>query len=187
LATATWQALSVGASVTSGGLVTAVTSGTVTIMATYEEKSGLAMVQISPTMPSRSSMSATIDGTSWVASYVWVTKIGANQRCDRGEDRRHQPWDGAARALLSVLREYSAVGFSRHNRDSPEFPPAGDDMEAIDAKVGGAAVTEDLGTPRSLVLRHFARFTSRGSTTARDGAGEGASSSRARPSSTARL
>ena len=30
-ATATWQALSVGATVTSGGLVTAVTSGTVTI------------------------------------------------------------------------------------------------------------------------------------------------------------
>jgi len=53
--------------------------------------------------------------------------------------------------------------------------------------VGVAAVAEDLGTPRSLVLSHFARFTSRGSTTAGDGAGEGASSSRARPSSTARL
>ena len=58
----------VGATVTSGGLVTAVTSGAVTIMATYEGKSGLAVVQISPTTPSRSSMSTTIDGTSWDAS-----------------------------------------------------------------------------------------------------------------------
>ncbi len=77
-ATATWQALSVGATVTSGGLVTAVTSGAVTIMATYQGKSGLGVVQIFSTPPSRSSMSATIDGASWVASYVWVTKIGAN-------------------------------------------------------------------------------------------------------------
>ena len=83
-ATATWQALSVGATVTSGGLVTAVTSGIVTITATYQGKSGLAVVQISPTTPSRGSMSATIDGASWVASYVWVTKIGANSAFPSG-------------------------------------------------------------------------------------------------------
>jgi hypothetical protein len=83
-ATATWQALSVGATVTSGGLVTAVTSGTVTIMATYQGKSGEAFVQISPTTPSRGSMSATIDGASWVASYVWATKIGANSTFPSG-------------------------------------------------------------------------------------------------------
>jgi hypothetical protein len=83
-ATATWQALSAGATVTSGGLVTAVTSGTVTIMATYQGKSGLAVVRISPTTPSRSSMSATIDGASWVASYVWATKIGANSAFPSG-------------------------------------------------------------------------------------------------------
>ena len=77
-ATATWQALSVGATVTSGGLVTAVTSGAVTISATYQGKSGSAVVRISPATPSPSSMSATIDGASWVASYVWATKIGAN-------------------------------------------------------------------------------------------------------------
>ena len=83
-ANATWQALSVGATVTSGGLVTAVTSGTVTITATYQGKSGLAQVQISPTTPSRGSMSATIDGASWVASYVWATKIGANSAFPSG-------------------------------------------------------------------------------------------------------
>ena len=83
-ATATWRALSVGATVTSGGLVTAVTSGTVTIMATYQERSGVAYVQISPITPSRGSMSATIDGASWVASYVWATKIGANSAFPSG-------------------------------------------------------------------------------------------------------
>jgi hypothetical protein len=83
-ATATWQALSVGATVTSGGLVTAVTSGIVTITATYQGKSGTAQVQISPTTPSRGSMSATIDGASWVASYVWATKIGANSAFPSG-------------------------------------------------------------------------------------------------------
>ena len=44
----------------------------------------------------------------------------------------------------------------------------------------------ETGHP-ALVLTHFARFTSRGSPAACDGAGHGASSSRARPSSTARL
>ena len=83
-ATATWQALSVGATVSSGGLVTAVTSGIVTITATYQGKSGMAQVQISPTTLSRSSMSATIDGASWVASYVWATKIGANSAFPSG-------------------------------------------------------------------------------------------------------
>jgi len=83
-ATAAWQALSVGATVTSGGLVTAVTSGTVTIIATYQGKSGLAVVRISPTTPSRSSMSATIDGASWVAISVSVTKIGANSAFPSG-------------------------------------------------------------------------------------------------------
>jgi len=43
----------------------------------------------------------------------------------------------------------------------------------------------DVALGRSLVLSHFARFTSRG--WACDGAGNGASSSRARPASTARL
>jgi hypothetical protein len=83
-ATATWQALSVGATVTSGGLVTAVTSGIVTITATYQGKSGMAQVQISPTTPSRGSMSAIIDGAPWVASYVWATKIGANSAFPSG-------------------------------------------------------------------------------------------------------
>ena len=82
-ATATWQALSVGATVTSGGLVTAVTSGAVTIMPTYEGKSGLAVVQISYP-PSRSSMSATIDGASWDAISVWVAKIDANSAFPSG-------------------------------------------------------------------------------------------------------
>lgn len=77
-AAASWRVVSAGATVTSGGLVTAVTSGTVTIMATYQRKSGMATVQISPTTPSQGSMSATIDGAPWVASYVWVTKLGAN-------------------------------------------------------------------------------------------------------------
>src|SRR5207244_11914926 len=78
-ATATWQSSNSSvATVSSSGLVTAVASGPVTIMATYQGKSGLAKVQVSPTTPSRGSMSATIDGASWVASYVWVTKIGAN-------------------------------------------------------------------------------------------------------------
>jgi hypothetical protein len=76
-ASATWRSLSSDATVTSGGLVTAVTSGTiVTIVATYEGKSGVTSVQIAPATPSRGSMSATIDGASWVASYVWVTKLG---------------------------------------------------------------------------------------------------------------
>lgn len=83
-ATAMWQALSVGATVTSGGLVTAVTSGTVTIKATYQGKSGETFLQISPTTPSRGSMSATVDGASWVASYVWATKIGANSAFPSG-------------------------------------------------------------------------------------------------------
>jgi hypothetical protein len=83
-ATATWQSRSVAATVSSGGLVTAVTSGTVTITATYQGKSGEAFVQISPTTPSRGSMSATVDGASWVASYVWATKIGANSAFPSG-------------------------------------------------------------------------------------------------------
>jgi hypothetical protein len=83
-ATATWQALSVGATVTSGGLVTAMTSGTVTIRATYQGRSGEAFVQISPATPSRGSMTAAIDGASWVASYVWATKIGANSAFPSG-------------------------------------------------------------------------------------------------------
>ena len=88
---------------------------------------------------------------------------------------------------LEVFFENSAVGFSRHNRDTPEFRPARDDTEAIDANVAVAAVAEDLATRRSYVLSHFARFTSRGSPAASDGGSNGPSSSRARPSSTARL
>ena len=68
-----------------------------------------------------------------------------------------------------------------------EACPARDDTEAIDANVAVAAVAEDLATRRSFVLSHFARFTSRGSPAASDGDGNGPSSSRARPSSTARL
>jgi hypothetical protein len=83
-ATAMWRALSVGATVTSSGLVTAVTSGAVTITATYQGKSGQAAVQIAPATPSRGSMSATIDGASWVATYVWVTTIGANSAFPSG-------------------------------------------------------------------------------------------------------
>jgi hypothetical protein len=83
-ATATWQALSPSATVTSGGLVTAVTSGTVTIMATFQGKSGLAVVRISPTTPSRSSMSAIIDGASWVAISVSVVKIAVNSAFPSG-------------------------------------------------------------------------------------------------------
>jgi hypothetical protein len=60
-------------------------------------------------------------------------------------------------------------------------------MEAIDANVAVAAVAEDLATRRSFVLSHLARFTSRGSPAASDGDGSGPSSSRACPSSTARL
>jgi hypothetical protein len=42
----------------------------------------------------------------------------------------------------------------RHNRDSPEFRPARDDTEAIDANVAVAAVAEDLATrARSHSLR----------------------------------
>src|SRR5436190_1406947 len=88
---------------------------------------------------------------------------------------------------LEVFFENSAGGLSRHNRDTPEFRPARDDTEAIDANVAVAAVAEDLAPRRSFVLSHFARFTSRGSPAGCDGAGDGASSSRARPSSTARL
>src|SRR3989442_13762850 len=88
---------------------------------------------------------------------------------------------------LEVFFENSAVGFSRHNRDTPEFRPARDDTEAIDANVAVAAVAEDLATSRSFVLSHFARFTSRGSPAASDGTGNGPSSSRGRPPAPARL
>ena len=83
-ATATWQAFSGAATVTSGGLVTGVTSGAVTVTATYQGRSGQAVVQVFSATPSPSSMSATIDGASWVASYVWVTKIGVNSAFPSG-------------------------------------------------------------------------------------------------------
>jgi hypothetical protein len=76
-ATAAWRALSDGATVTAGGLVTAVTSGTVTIMATYQGKSGLAVVRIAPTTRSSSAMSATVDGAPWDAVLVSVVKLEA--------------------------------------------------------------------------------------------------------------
>jgi hypothetical protein len=72
-------------------------------------------------------------------------------------------------------------------RATVETSPSGSDTEATDGNVAGGAEAEDLATRRSFVLSHFARFTSRGSPAASDGAGKGPSSSRARPSSTARL
>ena len=83
-ATATWQALSAGATVTSGGLVTAVTSGTVTVQATYQGRSGTAVVRISPIAPSRNSMSATIDGAPWAAISVSVVRIGVSSAFPSG-------------------------------------------------------------------------------------------------------
>jgi len=83
-AAATWQALSGGATVTSGGLVTAVTAGTVTIQATYQGRSGTAVVRISPITPSPSSMSATIDGVPWAAISVSVVKIGGSSAFPSG-------------------------------------------------------------------------------------------------------
>jgi Big-like domain-containing protein len=83
-AVATWQALSGGATVTSGGLVTAVASGTVTIQATYQGRFGTAVVRISPIVPSFSSMSATIDGALWAAISVSVVKIGVSSAFPSG-------------------------------------------------------------------------------------------------------
>jgi hypothetical protein len=70
-ATATWLSSNSGfATVSAGGLVTAVGSGTVTITATYQGKAGTATVPISLTTSSRSTMTATVDGVSWAAILV---------------------------------------------------------------------------------------------------------------------
>jgi hypothetical protein len=84
-ATATWQSSNSSvATVSSGGLVTAVTSGTVTMTATFQGKAGTATVPISITSSSRNTMSATIDGTSWVAITVSAAKGGVTSSLPSG-------------------------------------------------------------------------------------------------------
>jgi hypothetical protein len=74
-ASATWQSSNTGvATVTPGGLVTAVTSGTVTLTATYQGKSATATVSISISSSSQSTMTAIIDGTPFNAINVTVAQ-----------------------------------------------------------------------------------------------------------------
>src|SRR5262249_29998975 len=73
-ATASWQSSNAAvANVSTSGIVTAATSGAVTITATFQGASGAATVTvtITPTTPSnRSSMTATVDGVAWSAVTV---------------------------------------------------------------------------------------------------------------------
>jgi hypothetical protein len=69
--TATWQSSNTSvATVTSGGLVTAVTSGTVTLTASYQGKTATASVAIAISSSSQSMMTAVIDGTPFNAISV---------------------------------------------------------------------------------------------------------------------
>jgi hypothetical protein len=142
-ATATWQALSSGATVTSGGLVTAVTSGTVAIAATYQGKSGRANVQISPTTPSRGSMSATIDGASWVAGYVWASKLGANSAFPAGRLNLHGTNGFTGRYEEVVVTVPAVVGtYSSDALDAGAWIPA--DPEADWQGVSGTVTLATL-------------------------------------------
>jgi hypothetical protein len=150
-ATATWQALSAGATVTSGGLVTAVTSGTVTIMATFQRKSGLAVVRISPTTPSRSSMSATIDGASWVAISVSVVKIGANSAFPSGRLNLLGTNGFTGQYVEIVVTVPAVVGtYMSDTLDAGVFiPAAGADLEGVASGIVTLATltaTEATGT-----------------------------------------
>ena len=74
-ATTTWQSSNTGvATVTSGGLVTAVTSGSVTLTATYQGKTATATVAIAISSFSQSTMTATINGTPFNAISVTVAQ-----------------------------------------------------------------------------------------------------------------
>lgn len=76
--TSTWQSSNSGAAtVSSGGLVTAVATGTVTITATYQGKAGTATVVLSFASSSRSTMTAVIDGIPFSGITVLATKTGA--------------------------------------------------------------------------------------------------------------
>jgi trimeric autotransporter adhesin len=70
-ATATWLSSNTSvASVTSGGLVGALASGTVTVTATYQGKAGTATIPVSISSSSQSMMTAIIDGTPFNAISV---------------------------------------------------------------------------------------------------------------------
>jgi Bacterial Ig-like domain (group 2) len=78
-ATAAWQSSNSSvATVTSGGLVTALASGTVTITATYQGKAGTATVPISISPSSRGSMTAIIDGVPFTAIAVSAAKTAVS-------------------------------------------------------------------------------------------------------------
>ena len=71
----TWQSSNAAsATVSSSGLVTALTSGTVTITANYQGRSGTATISMLFTSSSRSSMTATIDGAPFNSVVVTTIK-----------------------------------------------------------------------------------------------------------------
>jgi Bacterial Ig-like domain (group 2) len=77
-ATATWQSSNAAiATITSSGVVTAVGSGAATITATYQGRAGTIGVTISLTTSARNTMTAVIDGVSWVGQGVSVGRGGA--------------------------------------------------------------------------------------------------------------
>jgi hypothetical protein len=69
-ANATWQSSNSGLATVSGGLVTAVAGGIVTVTATYQGQSAAATIVMPFGMSPRSTMIATIDGTSFNAVSV---------------------------------------------------------------------------------------------------------------------
>ena len=159
-ATATWQALSVGATVTSGGLVTAVTSGTVAITATYQERSGLANVRISPTTPSGGSMSATIDGASWVASYVWATKIDANSAFPSGRLNIHGTNGFTGQYEEGVVTVPAVVGTYSSALDAGFWVPAA--PPGLEGDISGTVTLATLTATGATGTFSFTSFTGTG-------------------------
>jgi hypothetical protein len=141
-AAATWQALTGGATVTSGGLVTAVTSGTVTIQATYQRRSGTAVVRISPAVPSSSSMSATIDGAPWAAISVSAVKVAVSAAFPSGRLHMQGTNSFTGRYVLVGLTVPMVVGTYSDAVDAwVDIPAAEEGWEAVSGTVTLATLT----------------------------------------------
>jgi hypothetical protein len=74
-AIATWQSSNTAVATVSGGLVTAVAAGTVTIAATYQGKTGTVNITVAP----GSIMTAAIDGAAFTAMEFQILKTDGHQ------------------------------------------------------------------------------------------------------------
>jgi hypothetical protein len=93
-------------------------------------------------------MSATIDGVSWVASYVWVTKIGANSAFPSGRLNILGTNSFTGQYVEVVVTVPAVVGtYASDALDAGVLiPAAGADVEGVSGTVTLATLTATEAT-----------------------------------------